>query len=125
MSRIDVILHDYADVMAPGSFSKLKPKHGMEHTIKTEGPPVFSRPWCLSPEKLELVKREFDKMEAAGIIWRSNSPWASPLLVVPKPGGQVRPCGNYRKLNNITVKDRYPLPSFCDFMYKLTGVTIF
>ena len=56
-----------------------EPKHGVEHTIETSGRPVFARARRLDPEKLAAAKAEFDAMEKAGIIRRSNGPWASPL----------------------------------------------
>ena len=64
-------------------------------------------------------------MEAAGIVRRSNSPWSSPLHLVPKPGGAWRPCGDYRRLNNATVPDRYNLPNLRDFSAQLAGKRIF
>ena len=64
-------------------------------------------------------------MEDLGIIQRLDSPWASPLHVVPKADGSWRPCGDYRRLNIVTNDDRYPLPHIQDFNAKLAGAMIF
>ena len=60
-------------------------------------------------------------MEAAGIIPHSDSPWASPLHMVPKKDGSWRPFGDYRR----TIPDRYPLPNIADFDSQLHGSTVF
>ena len=64
-------------------------------------------------------------MEQLGIVRRSDSPWASPLHVVPKADGTWRPCGDYRRLNTVTTDDRYPLPHIQDFNGRLSGMSIF
>ena len=80
---------------------------------------------CLDQVKLAIAKAEFQKMETAGIIRQSDSPWASPLHMVPKPDGFWQPCSDYRCLNNVTRPDPYPLPNICDFTNNLKRCTVF
>ena len=118
------LLAEYPDIMGSG-FSDLQPKHGVEHHIVTTGQPVFTPARRLDPEKYAAAKLEFDKMEKAGIVRRSNSPWASALHMVPKPDGSWRPCGDFRRLNNATVPDKYPVPNIRDFTNRLAGSHVF
>ena len=64
-------------------------------------------------------------MEKAGIIHHSNSTWSSPLNMVKKKDGEWRPCGDYCRLNTVTVPDHYPLPNISDFTSRISGSTVF
>uniref|UniRef100_A0A674MCK3 Gypsy retrotransposon integrase-like protein 1 n=1 Tax=Takifugu rubripes TaxID=31033 RepID=A0A674MCK3_TAKRU len=107
------------------TFSSSTAKHGVEHHIATTGAPVHARARRLDPAKLSIAQVEFETMEHLGIIRRSKSPWASPLHMVEKPGGGWRPCGDYRRLNDASTPDRYPVPRIQDFSAHLAGKTVF
>ena len=98
----------------------------MVHHIDTgSAAPVFARPRRLDPEKHLIAEEEFLALEKAGIIRGSNSPWASPLHLVPKKDGFWRPCGDYRRLNAVTIPDRYPLPNMQSLNDRMAGCTVF
>ena len=118
------LLEEFPSLTTPCT-SDTPVRHGVSHHIVTEGPPVFARPRRLSPEKLTAAKAEFNKLIDMGIIQPSSSTWASPLHMVSKANGEWRPCGDYRRLNDATTPDRYPIPHVQDFTSQLAGATTF
>ena len=87
--------------------------------------PVASRCRNLHGEKKIAIEAELRKWEKEGVIVRCDSEWASPIHAVKKPDGSRRVCGDFRRLNNVTRSDRYPLPSMKHFNDQLSGSTIF
>lgn len=83
--------------------------------------PVVYRPYRLSYHEREKVRAMVDEMLQAGIIRESTSGYASPIILVRKKDGGVRLCVDYRMLNSITVKERYPIPVIEDEIARLSG----
>lgn len=118
------LLQRFSGITKPVCF-KDTPKHAVYHHIETSGPPVHARARPLPPSRYKEVKEEFLIMQKLGICRPSKSAWASPLHVVPKKDGTLRPCGDYRRLNAVTKPDRYPIPRLQDFTYLLAGKKVF
>ncbi|GBO22348.1 Retrovirus-related Pol polyprotein from transposon 412 [Araneus ventricosus] len=91
-----------------------------QHRINTgDHPPIKQYPRCLTLARKEEAERLVNEMVENGIIEESSSPWASPIVLVKKKDGSTRFCVDYRKLNEITKKDSYPLPRIDDTLDSL------
>jgi hypothetical protein len=94
--------------------------------IETEpGKVVWQRPYRTALHKRQLVDEEIDKMLEMGIIRPSSSSWASPVTLVPKSDGSTRFCVDYRAMNAVTTKVRYPLPLIQDIFDLIGGSKVF
>lgn len=112
-SETDALLIKYERVFKVGGAATTF----IEHHINTgNNPPVSVPPYRMSPTKKELLKQEIDSLLEQGIIEECESPYASPVVLIPKPDGKVRLCIDYRKLNSQTVQDTYPLPRIDDLL---------
>lgn len=88
--------------------------------------PTNSRGYPHSQNQRVEAERQVTLLMKCGFVERSRSPWASSYLMVPKHGTtELRMCIDYRALNNVTVKDRYPIPSMRDLYSKLAGKRVF
>ncbi|BHF62421.1 hypothetical protein SprV_0200540300 [Sparganum proliferum] len=86
------LLRQHPNIIKP-QFRRGEIQHDVVHHIRTSGPPVFARPRRLAPSRLQAAKAEFEHMLQLGIIRPSESPWASPLHMVPKAtSDDWRPC---------------------------------
>ena len=81
----------------------------------------YKTPFSLRPE----VEKHIDDLLTANLIRPSTSPWASPIIVVPKKDGGSRICIDYRKLNSVTVSNSYPIPSISDILASLKNAKYF
>ena len=99
---------------------------GTEHFIDTnDNPPFKIAPYKVAPHKLPAVQEEIKEMLDKGVIVPSKSLYNSPIVMVPKKDGTNRMCIDYRKLNEITTKDAYPLPRIGQRIDALQGAGYF
>ena len=91
------------------------------HAIETgTHPPVYTSPYRVSYKDEQIQREEIHKLVKQGIIEESTSPWSSPIVLVRKKDGSVRFCIDFRKLNNITTKDAFPMPRIDDIFDHLS-----
>jgi Reverse transcriptase (RNA-dependent DNA polymerase)/RNase H-like domain found in reverse transcriptase/Integrase zinc binding domain/Integrase core domain len=112
--QVRELLAAFPAVIGDGT-ARPQPRHGVEHVVETTGQRLHAKAQRLDPDKLRAAEAEFLSLEAISIIRRSDSPWSSPLHMVPKKDGTWRPCSDYRRLNIATKPARYPLSSLADF----------
>ena len=104
--------HDYLSVFSQSEADKLPSHRPCDHKIELQPgkEPSYGPLYNMSQDELKVLKKFLDENLAKGFIRPSTSPAASPVLFARKPGGGLRLCVDYRALNAITVKNRYPLP---------------
>ena len=82
-----------------------------EHVISVgDAPPVRSMPYRIPPKRREIIRAEIEQLLENGIIEPSNSPWASPIILLFKKSGEPRCVVDFRKVNAVTRPDAYPIP---------------
>lgn len=123
LARVKALLEDkyFANDTCP--FGRV---HDHVHSIDTgDARPLYQAPRRESPSARATVREEVQKMLQAGAIRPSKSPWASPITLVPKKDGTTRFCIDFRRLNDVTVKDRHPLPRVDDMLEAMRGASYF
>ena len=120
------VLKEYRDVFQPLPAGLPPPRH-IDHHIDLEpgSQPPFKAVYRMSPVELEEVRRQLDDLLEKGFIQPSKSPFGAPILFVRKKDGSLRMCVDYRALNKITIKNRYPLPRIDELLDQLHGARIF
>jgi hypothetical protein len=119
---------DFAIVFSETEANKLPPhRPGVDHRIELrEGcRPPFGPLYNLSEQELGTLKTYIDDMLQLGFIVPSKSEAGAPILFVRKKSGELRPCIDYRKLNTITIPNRYPLPLISEILNRLGRAKVF
>ena len=87
--------------------------------------PILKRPTRMGPNELKELKNQLEELEEKGFIRPSNSCWGAPVVFVKKHDGSLRLCIDYRELNKVTIKNKYPLPRIDDLFDQLAGAKVF
>jgi hypothetical protein len=87
--------------------------------------PISKRPYRMSVDELQELKKQLTELQEAGYIHPSSSPWGAPVLFVQKKDGSPRMCVDYRSLNDVTIKNKYSLPRIDDLFDQMRGARVF
>jgi len=119
--------HEYRDIFEKKDFDKLPPRRPWDHVIelKEGAAPTNCKLYPLSRDEQHELDEFLEEQPRSGRIRVSKSPWASPFFFVKKKDGKLRPVQDYRKLNEQTIKNKFPLPLIPELVDKLTGANYF
>ncbi|GJS47260.1 putative reverse transcriptase domain-containing protein [Tanacetum coccineum] len=120
------IARDFPEVF-PEDLPGLPPVRPVEFQIDLipGAAPVARAPYRLAPSEMKELSEQLQELSDKGFIRPSSSPWGAPVLFVKKKDGSFRMCIDYRELNKLTVKNRYPLPRIDDLFDQLQGSSIY
>jgi hypothetical protein len=119
--QVQQLLQQFQSVFQ--ELSEPPPARASDHRIPLipSAQPVKCRPYRYTPDQKNKIERQVYEMLANGIIKHSTSPFASPVLLVRKKDGTWRFCVDYRQLNELTVKHKYPMPIVDELLDELSG----
>ncbi|KAL0291755.1 UNVERIFIED_CONTAM: Transposon Ty3-G Gag-Pol polyprotein [Sesamum calycinum] len=120
------VVRDFLEVF-PNDLTGLPTHRILDFTIETL-PGVASisiAPYRMAPVELQELKKQLEKLLEKGFVRSSTSPWGALVLFVKKKDGSMGLCVDYRQLNRVTMKNKYPLPRIDDLLDQLKGATIF
>jgi len=120
------LLSEFEDVFKTQACAETRtdaPMHRIR--LKPDSKPACSTPYSYAPKVLEDLRKFLDKLLEQGMISPGEGPWAAPVVMVRKPCGSWRMCIDYRRLNELTVKDKFPLPRIQDLHHSLRGSSWF
>nr|GEV45621.1 putative reverse transcriptase domain-containing protein [Tanacetum cinerariifolium] len=121
-----LVVRDFPEVF-PEDLPGLPPARPVEFQIDLipGASPVAQAPYRLAPSEMKELSEQLQELSDKGFIRPSSSPWGAPVLFVKKKDGSFRMCIDYRELNKLTVKNRYPLPRIDNLFDQLQGSSIY
>jgi hypothetical protein len=121
-----LVVNEFQDVF-PQELPGMPPDREIEFTIDLipGTTPIAQAPYKMGPEELVELKEQLDELEQKGFIQESISPWGTPVIFVDKRDGGRRMCKDYRNLNNVTIKNKYPLLRIQDLFDQVRGARVF
>jgi hypothetical protein len=124
-SKVPVV-NEFPDVY-PEELTGMPPDRDIEFVIelKPETAPIYKTPFRMTTPELAELKEHIRELLEKGFIRPSSSPWGGPVIFVPKKDGTQRLCMDYRALNEVTIKNKYPLPRTNDLFDQFHGACVF
>ena len=120
------VVKEFPDVF-PDDLPGLPPDREFDFSIDLlpRTTPISMSPYRMAPTELKELKVQLQELVDKGFIRPSTSPWGAPVFFVKKKNGTLRLCIDYRQLNRVTIKNKYPLPRIDDLFDQLQGASVF
>jgi hypothetical protein len=120
------VVNEYPDVF-PDDLPGMPPDRDIEFSMELlpGTVPISKRPYRMDVKDLAELKKQIEELLSKGFIRPSSSPWGAPTLFVDKKDGSRRMCVDYRSLNGVTIKNKYPLPRIEDLFDQMRGAKVF
>jgi len=120
------VVNEYPDVF-PEELPRMPPDRDIEFVIDLVPgtSPIAKRPYMMAASELVELKKQLEELQRISFIRPSSSSWGAPVLFVKKKYGSMRLCVDYRALNEVTIKNKYPLPRIDDLFDQLKGAKYF
>ena len=121
------LLEGYKDVMPPELPKKLPPRRVVDHKIEfvPSATPLSQPLYRMAPRELGELRKQLMELIDAGFVRPSKAPYGAPVLFQKKADGSLRMCMDYRALNKVTIKNKYPVPLIQDLLDRLSGASVF
>ncbi|GJT19103.1 putative reverse transcriptase domain-containing protein [Tanacetum coccineum] len=113
------------NINAQGRAYMLRDKNAQQDPNVVTAAPIARTPYRLAPSEMQELSNQLQELTDRGFIRPSTSPWGAPVLFVKKKDGSFRMCIDYRELNKLTIKNRYPLPRIDDLFDQLQGSSVY
>jgi hypothetical protein len=120
------VVNKYPDVF-PDDLPGMPPHRDIEFSIELlpGTAPISKKPYRMDVKDLAELKKQIEELLSKGFIRPSSSPWGAPTLFVDKKDASRRMCVDYRSLNEVTIKNKHPLPRIEDLFSQMTGAKVF
>ena len=120
------VVSEFSEVF-PTDLPGLPPDRDIDFCIDVEPGtrPISIPPYRMAPAELKELKEQLQDLLSKGFIRPSVSPWDAPVLFVKKKDGSMRMCIDYRQLNKVTIRNKYPIPRIDDLFDQLQGASVF
>jgi hypothetical protein len=120
------VVNEFPDVF-PEELPGMSPDRDIEFVIKLKPgtTTIYKTPYRMGTPELAELKEHIKELLEKGFIHPSSSAWGAPVIFVPKGDGTQRLCVDYHALNEVTVKNNYPLPRIDDLFDQLRGACVF
>lgn len=126
LGEIEKLTKAYDDIFTePTSLPPFRSNHNHKIVLKEGSDPVNQRPYRYALQQKDEIDKMVQELLKSGTVQPSSSPYASPVVLVKKKDNTWRLCVDYRKLNNMTIKDRFPIPLIEDLMDELGGSKVY